>query len=191
MPDEDNLNELKQTDYKKFEDKLIILYLLDKMELPLSYNQITMFAAIDNNMELFLIQQNLNEMAQSGYLDKYQHNNATRYAISGEGGNVLEYFEKQIPQEMRSKINMYVIENRREIKKDYDVVASPIFDYNNNEYLIRCGVYEEDAMLMEVNLYAVSKEQAQFICDNWKNNVQYLYANILSLLTTEPGGAKK
>jgi len=75
--------------------------------------------------------------------------------------------------------------NVKTVKKDYDIVASQLFDYNNNEYLIRCGVYEDDAMLMEVNLYVVSKEQAQMICDNWKENVQKIYAGILSLLTNK------
>ena len=173
-------------DYKKFEDKLILLYLIYKMDLPLSNNQITVFAVSDGNMELFLVQQNLSEMTQSGYLEKFQNNNATRYSITEEGIGVLEYFEKQIPQETRNKISKYVTENRKVAKKDYDVDASYIFDYNINEYHIRCGVYEDESPLMEVKLYVVSKEQAQFICGNWKENAQQLYANVLSLLTTSP-----
>ena len=175
-----------QFDGKKFEDKLMLLYLIDKMDLPLSSNQITLFAVADNQMELFLVQQYLAEMAQSGYLEKFQDSSATRYSITEEGMNALEFFEKQIPQETRAAINDYVIKNRKVAKKDYNVVASQIFDFSINEYLIRCGVYENDSMLMEVNLYVVSKEQAQFICNNWKENIQHLYANILSQLNTAP-----
>ena len=173
-------------EYKKFEDKVILLYLIDKMELPLSFNQITLFAVADNDMELFLVQQNLSEMTQSGYLEKLQNNNATRYSITEEGVNVLEYFEKQIPHDTRNKISKFVAENKKDAKKEYDVVASQIFDFNINEYLIRCGVYENETMLMEVNLYVVSKEQAQSICSNWKENVEHLYANILSQLISPP-----
>ena len=103
-------SDVPQTEYKKFEDKLILLYLINKMDLPLSNNQITMFAVADNKMELFVVQQNLSEMTQSGHLEKFQNNNATRYSITEEGANVLEYFEKQIPQETRNKINKYVTE---------------------------------------------------------------------------------
>ena len=181
----------EQSDYKKFEDKLILLYLIDKMDLPLSYNHITLFAVTDNNMELFLVQQNLTELTQSGYLEILQSNNATRYSITEEGVDVLGYFEKRIPQETRNKINKYASENRKSAKKDYDIVASQIFDFNINEYLIRCGVYEDETMLMEVNLYVVSKEQAQVICNNWKENVQSLYANILTQLITPPETQKK
>ena len=177
------------TDYKKFEDKLILLYLIDKMDLSLSYNQITMFAA-DEGMELFLVQQNLSEMIQSGYLEIFNKYNASRYSITEDGVNVLEYFNKQIPQDTRNKINKYVSENRKGAKKDFDVDASYLFDYSLNEYLIRCGVYENDSMLMEVNLYVVSKEQAQHICENWKENVSDLYADILSLMTAEPENDK-
>ena len=179
-------SDVPQTEYKKFEDKLILLYLINKMDLPLSNNQITMFAVADNKMELFVVQQNLSEMTQSGHLEKFQNNNATRYSITEEGANVLEYFEKQIPQETRNKINKYVTENRKVAKKDYDVDTSYIFDHSINEYLIRCGVYENDSMLMEVKLYVVSKEQAQFICGNWKANVQQLYSNILTSMITSP-----
>ena len=186
LPDE-NDSGADRLDYKKFEDKLILLYLIDKMDLPLSYNQMTLFAVADNNMELFVMQQNLSEMIQSGYLEAFQKNNATRYSITEDGQNVLEYFEKQIPQEIRGKVNKYVAENRKVAKKDYDIDASYIFDHSINEYLIRCGVYENEALLMEVSLYVVPKEQAQFICNNWKENVQQLYSNILNTLVTPPG----
>ena len=184
---DDNLN---SEDYKKFEDKLVLLYLFDAIDLPLSYNQILVFITAGNYMEVFMVQQNLNEMTQSGYLDKFHSNNAIRYMITEEGCNALEYFSKQIPKEIREGVDKFVAENRKEIKKDYDVIASHVFDYTYNEYQIRCGVYEDDSTLMEVTLYVVSKEQAQFICDNWKENVQYLYANMLSLLTTDPGAQK-
>ena len=158
------------------------------MDLPLSGNQITLFAVSEKIMELFLVQQNLFEMVKSGYLEKFQSNNVTRYNVTEEGSKVLEYFEKQIPQEKRNAVNKYVNENRKVAKKDYDIVASQIFDYNNNEYLIRCGVYEDEAMLMEVNLYVVSKDQARLVCRNWKENVRHLYAGILSLLINPPDG---
>jgi len=177
-------------DYRKFDEKLILLCLFDAMDLPLSYNQIMLYATDETRLELFLIQQNLNEMTQSGYIDKFHSNNDIRYMITEEGANALEYFSKHIPKDARDRIDQFVTDNRKEIKKDYNVIASHAFDYTYNEYQIRCGVYEDESTLMEVTLYVVSKEQAQFICDNWKGNVQYLYANMLNLLTTDPGGVK-
>ena len=170
------------SEYRKVEDKLIILYFIDKMDIPLTYNQISHFALADIKMDFFLIQQNIAEMTQSGYLEKFQSDNTERYTITEAGLDVLEYFEKQLPAPMRTKIVKYVTENRKVAKKDYDITANYFYDYSNSEFIVKCGIYEDEAMLMEVNLSVVSREQAQFICANWKENVQHLYADILSKL---------
>jgi hypothetical protein len=189
---DDNISILSDNvDYKKIEDKLVLLYLIDKMDIPLTCSQIDLFALGEQKLDYFLLQQNLTEMTQSGYLENFEDDNTTRYIITEEGLNILEYFKKQMPMELRNKIHKYVYENQKTAKKDYGIIANHFLDYNNNEYLVRCGLYEDESMLLEVNLSVVSKEQAQFICKNWKENVQYLYSNILSLLITPRNEAEK
>lgn len=177
-----NTDGYSDNEYKRIEDKLLLLYLIDKMDIPLSNSQISQFALQEDYMDYFVLQQNLTEMTQTGFLDKFQDNNTTRYTILDKGIEILEYFEKRIPMDTRAKINKYVIDNRKTIKKDYEITANYFYDHTNNEFIVKCGVYEDEAMLMELNISVVSKEQAKTICCNWKENVKTLYGDILESL---------
>lgn len=174
------------SEYKSIEDKLLLLYLIDKMDIPLSNSQISQFALQEDYMDYFVLQQNLTEMTQTGFLDKFQDNNTTRYTILDKGIEILEYFEKRIPVDIRSEINKYVIDNRKTIKKDYEITANYFYDHTNNEFIVKCGVYEDETMLMELNISVVSKEQAKTICSNWKENVKTMYGEILTSLMSKP-----
>ncbi len=173
----DSLEEYAQT-----ENKLLLLYLIDKMDIPLSNSQISQFALEENFMNYFDLQQSLAEMVLSGYLEKTQDNNNTRYSITDEAITTLEYLEKHIPISTRNKINKYVVENRKSVKKDYEVTSNYFYDHANNEFIVKCGVYEDETMLMEINLSVVTRDQAKLICKNWKNNINKLYGNIISEL---------
>lgn len=178
---ETNINE-----YGQVENKLLLLYLIDKMDIPLSNSQISQFALEENYMNYFSLQQSLSEMVQVNYLDTAQENNTTRYTITDQGLLSLEYFEKHIPIAIRNKINNYVLENRRNLKKDYEITANYFYDHNNNEFVVKCGVYENSTTLMEINVSVVSRDQAKLIAKNWKSNVNLLYSNVLEQLITTP-----
>lgn len=182
--DDNSLNHL--SNFEDIKNKLLLLYLIDKIDIPISNSQISEFALAEDYMDYFVLQQNLTEMTKSGHIDKFQNNNITRYTITDEGINILEYFEKQIPSDIRNKIHKYVIDNRKTVKKDFEISANYFYDHNNNEFIVKCSVYEEETMLMELNVSVVSKEQAKIICGNWKDNVRVLYGDIItSLLKTQ------
>lgn len=175
-----------ELDYKQIENKLIILYLIDKMDIPLSGSQISQFALEENIMNYFALRECLVEMEQINYLEVQNENNILRYFITETGSQTLDFFDKHIPQDIREKINNYILENRKSIKKDYETTANYFKDIDSNDYTVKCGIYEDDSLLMEINLSVVSREQAKLICSNWKNNINTLYGNILQQLITKP-----
>lgn len=173
---------MMKEEFAQAENKLLLLYLINKMDIPLSNAQISQFALEEELMDYFSLQDALHNMVSTGYLDKSQDNNATRYAITDEGLTTLEYFEKQIRADIRNRINKFVAENRKAVKKDYEITANYFYDHANNEFIVKCGIYEDEIMLMEINLSVVTREQAKLICGNWKANVNTLYGNIITEL---------
>ena len=162
--------------------KLLLLYLIDKMDIALSNAQISQFTLEEGLMDYFELQQSLSALAESGYIDIIKDSNTTRYAITEEGLTTLDFFEKHIPPETRNKIDQYTSENRKSFKKDYEITANYFYDHANNEFIVKCGVYEDETMLMEINASVVTRDQAKLICGNWKKNVNQLYVNIISEL---------
>lgn len=173
-------------DYKLVENKLLLLYLIDKMDIPLTGSQISQFALEEEFMDYFTIRQCLSDMVNINHLESFVENKTTRYTITESGLQTLDYFDKRIPVEIRNKINKYVLDNRKFIKKDYETTANYFKDINSNDYTVKCGIYEDDSLLMEINLSVVSRDQAKHICKNWKENVNELYGSILKELITKP-----
>ena len=165
------------------ESKLIILYLIEKIEIPLSNSEICQFALEKNLMDYFSVQQYLSEMVESGLLEVTTENNSTRYTITADGEETLNYFIKHISNYAKTVINNYAMENSKRIRAEYAVTAN-YFQEMNNEYTVKCGVYDSDGTtsLMELSV----NDQARIICRNWKNNVADLYGKIMLTLATEP-----
>ena len=51
--------------------------------------------------------------------------------------------------------------------------------------IVKCSLCDNDGTnLMEISVPVATKEQAQIICNNWKNNVSRLYGTIFSALVS-------
>lgn len=166
------------------ENKLIILYLVKKMGIALSNSEICQFSLEKNYMDYFSVQQYLAELVDAGWLEKNRDNHNTRYTLTDEGNEIINYFICHISESAKNEINQYIHENSKRIKAEYEVTANYFLELNNN-YLVKCGLCDSDGSnLMEVSVSVATREQAQLICSNWKKSVNTLYGSILSSLVS-------
>lgn len=173
---------MSEEKYRLVDNKLVLLYLIEKMEISISLNQISQFLLEEELMSYFDLQQCLSEMAESNLICASKDNNITSYTITDDGLTTLEFFIKQIPFQTRNCINKYVKDTRETIKQNYEVTANYFYMHETNEFIVKCGVYDEETALMEINISVVTKDQAKLICRNWKNDVNKLHMKILNLL---------
>lgn len=173
------------------ENKLILLYLINKMSMPLSNSEICLFALEKDYMDYFSLQQYLGELVDSEFLEVTKENNSLMYTLTDEGLDVLSYFINHISDKHKNEINVFVNENRGRIRAEYDITAN-YFPEINNDFLVKCGICESDGTsLMELSVLVPTKEQAQNICYNWKKNVNDVYSSIMSVLTCDKYAADK
>ena len=163
---------------KLAEHKLIILHLLQKMGISLSNSEICQFLLEKNYMDYFSVQQYLAELESAGWLEKTREQNNTRYTLTDDGEEVINYF-------IKNEINVYVHENSRRIRAEYAVTAN-YFPELNGDYLVKCSLCDDNgATLMEISVSVVSKAQAQQVCRNWRKHVNQYYRDFLTSLATE------
>jgi len=175
-------------EYKDVENKLLILYLINRLELAMSRAQIYDFIIEKDLMRPFTLEQTLATMVEAKLLEATieadaQDVSTTRYSVTEEGLTNLEYFESHIPQPVRQIINRYIEENRGKIKKDYESVASYFPNVENNEFRVKCGVYEDKRAIIELFVSVDTREQAKLIQANWRANASGLYSKIIEALT--------
>ena len=163
--------------------KLLILYILDKINMDLTNSQITQVVLETEMMNYFSLQQFLSKLMESKFLTTYKESDREYYSLTQKGLEILEYFLSRIPEDLTKKIDEYVALNKQSLLSDTEVKSSFI-QQNNNEFIVNLRVIENQSNLIDLNLN-VSSEKAQQICNNWKNNASYMYAEIIDLLIKE------
>ena len=171
------------------ENKLLILYLINRMELSLSHGQITDFIIDREFMDHFVLEQTLANMLEQGLLEAITENaqdgNTTRYSVTNEGLTSLEFFENHITRPTRMLINQYVEDNRGKVKRDYEVTATYFPNVEMQDFLVKCGVYEDRRALLELSISVDTREQAKLLQSNWRANASGLYQKIIDAMTDE------
>ena len=164
------------------EHKLVILHLVKKMGISLSNSEICQFVLNKDYMDYFSAQQYLAELSEARWLEKSKEHNNTRYILTDDGEEVINYFQDHISDEIKNEINIYVKDNSKRIRAEYAVTAN-YFPELNGDYLVKCSLCDDyGATMMEITVSVVSKAQAQQICQNWRKNVNSLYGNFLTTL---------
>ncbi len=167
------------------EQKILILFLVDKMEAPISDNKLSEFILKSNYMNVYKLRECLHDLEKSNYIEKTPDNTTVRYFITEPGMQALDHFHKQLPTVIKNNIIAFVEENRSDIRREYDITAS-IIPESNGEIVVRCGAYDNGAMLMELNMTVYSHRDARLICHNWKTNVNSIFNSIITQITKEP-----
>lgn len=163
-------------------NKLIVLYLLSRIKMPLSLSQITQIVLERGYTDYFSMQQYLNELLESHLVVKTKDNNVSYFDISEKGSQTLEFFSSRIPASIRLELDNFIATNWRKLRSEIDVFAEyiPSKEY---EYIVHCKITENTSVLIELNVNVASKKQAITMCDSWKNNSSNLYSEILQLLS--------
>jgi len=160
------------------ENKLIILYILNRINMPITDEQISKIILDNKLMNYFYLRQYLDELIETGFIKLEEE----KYFITEEGINILKLFFTRIPFEIRQKIDEYILLNKEKIKQESQYIAT-YYKKGDNQYIANCKVVENDIVLIELNINVVNSEQAKLICDNWKQKSQDVYAYIIKVLT--------
>ncbi|GFN36070.1 DUF4364 family protein [Tepidimicrobium xylanilyticum] len=166
------------------QNKLLLLYIIDKSEKPLTNEQITEFVLERNYMNYFLIQQFLSELIQSDFIEYINKDGNNYYHILDKGKATLSYFEDRIPKKIKEEI----VEKFMEIREKEKKATQVLYDYyqkEDSQYMVNLKLVEKDETLFSLYINVATDEQARRICSVWESNTEYIYKNILNLLVGE------
>ena len=163
--------------------KLLILYVLEETNMDLTNSQITQVILETEVMNYFSLQQFLSQLMDSNFLKIYEDSNKEYYTLTQKGIEALEYFLSRIPAQITEKIDEYIKLNKENLLADTQVKSSFVRQ-SDNEYIVNLRVIENQSNLIDLNLNVSSEKQAKLICDNWKKNASYMYAEVIDLLIT-------
>lgn len=173
---------MNPTNHELSLNKLIILYMLNIIDTPLTNTQISNFTLNNGYTNYFSLQEYLNQMIETDLLKTSKLSHNTIYNITARGKTTLEFFENRIPESTKKEIEKYLKDNRINIKSTLEISADYI-PGKNDDYLVHCLATEGKDLIMELKLTVYDKESAINICENWQKNNHVIYKNLLTHLT--------
>lgn len=168
------------------ENKVLILYVLEKANKPLTNDVLYKIVLAAVNMNYFYFQQFILDLINVGYIFSFQKEDQTLYQITDSGKKTLDLTLDLLPGIIKLKADTNLKPILDSSEEDQSIVAeyTPL---SENHYTIICKVVENNETVFEVKTFAGSREQAKNIVDNWENNADSIYPQILEILTkTKP-----
>ena len=99
--------------------KLIILYMLEKVDFPLTNAQISGFVLDKGYTTYFHLQQAISELIDSELIESKTIRNSSYFEITAQGKQTLSYFEDQISDGIKSDISAFFKEILFRCEKNY------------------------------------------------------------------------
>ncbi|MDY3251101.1 MAG: DUF4364 family protein [Candidatus Choladocola sp.] len=161
--------------------KLIILYMLQKVDFPMTNAQISAFILDHGYTTYFTLQSVISELVESGMMRQETIRNSSYYSITESGQEALHYFQNRISRQIRDEIDQYITENKMRMRDEVSIIA----DYYKNtadEYSVRCLVKEKYSNPIDLTITVPDEAQAKAVCLNWKEHCQAIYEFVMKEL---------
>ena len=144
--------------------------MLHQVNFPLTNAQLSNFFLDREYTTYFTLQQALNELLDAGLVKKETMRNSSRYEITKEGEETLEFFGKNISPAIVSDMDEYLKQNRFRMRNEVGLI-SDFYKSTNQDYIVHCEVREGKAVLVNLDISVPDKEQAEIMCNHWKDRV--------------------
>lgn len=161
--------------------KLIVLFMLEKVDFPLTNAQISGFILDKGYTNYFHLQQAISELDESGLIQTTTIRNASYLKITQSGIQTLEFFGNEISDEIKKEITEFFRENSMEMRNERSVIAD-YYKSDKEGYLVRCQAKERDVPLLDLTMTVPTKEAAEAMCASWKQKSEQVYEKLLDML---------
>lgn len=166
------------------ENKVLILYILNKVNKPINNDSLYKLVLSALDINYFYFQQFLLDLIQNKYIVNFHKETRSVYEITESGKNTLALTMDLLPGIIKLKADMNLKKELESTEEEYSVVAE-YTPRSENNYIVFCKIIENSETIFEVKTFAGSRENAKEIVQNWKNNAESIYPEILRILTTK------
>ena len=161
--------------------KLIVLYMLDRVNFPLTKTQVGDFILEKEYTNFLTLQQVISELIEADLVSADSIRNRTHLSITKEGQETLSFFENRINDGIKADIKNFFKENELELRNEVSVLAD-YYKSTSGEYEAHLIAKDRNINLVEITLSVPMEETAATICDNWQKKNQEIYQHLIQEL---------
>lgn len=162
-------------------NKVLILYTLNKVSKPITNDELYTIVKSVYDLNYFYFEQFLLDLIDAKYIIRFEKGIQTLYEITDAGKKTLDLTIDMLPGIEKLKVDTNFKSNIEDSENEQSIIAE-FTPKSENEYEVKCQIVENGDIIFEIKTLAYSMEQAQSIINNWKNNANILYPQLLSIL---------
>ena len=172
---------MKQPNEDLAENKVLILYLLNKLSDGIKSDNLHKIVSSTNNINYFYYQELITDLINTNLIGSFTKDEDTFIKITSEGENALSLTKSLLPGILKLKADNVFKAEVSTIAEESSIVTEYI-PRDENNYTVKCKIVEKNDVIFEVSAFAGSRDRAKQISDNWKNNATRIYPQIIDLL---------
>ncbi len=163
------------------ESKVLILYILSKIEKPITNSELYELVESIEEMNYFYYQQFLIDLKENKYLLEYEQEKQKYHIITKNGKETVRLTIDMLPGAIKDKVDETLKGTIKKIENE-EAVYADFYPSKEDEIMIKCGIKESNKKVFEVEVFSSSRENAIKIIENWKKNATTIYPKIIEML---------
>jgi len=173
-------------DYKltgKNDVKIFILFIMDSIGYPLTYDEINEICVYDDFVAYFDFAECFAELLNAGHVSEINDGETALYAVSPIGKTVAATLQDRVVQPIREKAFRSALRVLSFKKRDAEISCS--ISEVDGSYLVECYIKEHKVTLMSASLMVDSKDRAERMRDNFYERPEVIFKGLSALLACE------
>lgn len=163
------------------QNKLILLYTLKKLDMPVTNRQLTQLVLAHRLMNYFIMQQMLLELMDSGYVDAQVDENKEQIKITQQGINVLDYFINMIPPYIKLKVDTKVLPDST-VDKLTKYATAEYYPVGLNSFKVSLSMNHSSENNIKIVLSTDDLEFAKQTVKKWNEKSDQMVDRIMDIL---------
>lgn len=169
----------------KTTNKLILLFVFDKMETAMTESTILDLCSYKNNwIDFANCKETLADIVSNGFVYKTKpmgKDTEELYDLTTEGRVCLANFYTRIPSSVRKIISEHINLKRREYRRRQDYVANYV-KCPDSSYNVTLRIDEATKTTLEISLNVMTRGTAKQIEKSWQEKAPLVYSKLEELL---------
>lgn len=169
---------------REVRDKLTLIYILARFNVPLTYQQVTEFVMGLELMNYFTMLQYMTEMKDTGLIEETQADNEAFVMVTKDGHRTLSMFSERISASTAEMIEAAIEVTKSKMAKERQIRAN-FKRVSDSEFSVHLEMLEGSNHLMNLTFLVFTQERAKMLCESWKKNAPNLYGDLIHQIVKE------
>lgn len=161
--------------------KLMILYILNASEFPMTNSQVCEFLLDKGYTTYFTTQAAISDLIEAQFISVDQKHNSSYYRLTPSGRETLEAFSSSISEGIKNDISSYLADKHYALRQTNEVTANYL-PKKNQEFDVELLLKDGKEPLLKLQLTVPTELQAELICDHWQKQSSKIYNYLMTTL---------